>query len=199
MADLVTWLRDEREVHPVLAAGIAQFEFVDIEFWRGPSSRNDGFLDGNGRTARLLSMLCLFRAGYDFKRLLALSEFYDRDRSAYYRAIQSVREREMDLTGWLEYFAAALAAQLREVQARGERVIRRDILALRHGLSERQRLALGHAMERGGLTIQDCEGLFPGVSRRTPQRELRAMAEKGLLRPEGVTKGRTYRLGDLAS
>ena len=30
--------------------------------------------------------------GYDFKRLFTLSEYYDRDRTAFYRAIQSVRE-----------------------------------------------------------------------------------------------------------
>ena len=40
------------------------------------------FVDGNGRTSRLLSTLCLYRAGYDFKRLFTLSEYYDRDRSA---------------------------------------------------------------------------------------------------------------------
>jgi Fic family protein len=60
----------------------------------------------------LLSTLCLYRAGYDFKRLFAISEYYDRDRSAFYRAIQSVRERGMDLTGWLEFFTEGLATQL---------------------------------------------------------------------------------------
>jgi Fic family protein len=57
------------------------------------------FLDGNGRTSRLLSTLYLYRAGYDFKRLFTISEYYDRDRSAFYRAIQSVREHGMDMTG----------------------------------------------------------------------------------------------------
>jgi fido (protein-threonine AMPylation protein) len=30
------------------------------------------FVDGNGRKSRLLSTLCLYRAGYDFKRLLTI-------------------------------------------------------------------------------------------------------------------------------
>jgi Fic family protein len=38
------------------------------------------FLDGNGRTSRLLSTLVSYRAGYDFKRLFTISEYYDRDR-----------------------------------------------------------------------------------------------------------------------
>ena len=82
MTEFVSWMNAEQEVHPILVAGVAQFQLVHIH----------PFLDGNGRTARLLSMLCLYRKGYDFKRLFTLSEYYDRDRSSYYRAIQSVRE-----------------------------------------------------------------------------------------------------------
>ena len=98
MAELVDWLNQEKEVHPVLVSGISQFQFVHIH----------PFLDGNGRTSRLLSTLCLFRAGYDFKRLFTISEYYDRDRPAFYRAIQGVREQGMDMTGWLEYFVEGL-------------------------------------------------------------------------------------------
>ena len=109
MQELVAWLREESAVHSVLVAGIAQFQLVHIH----------PFLDGNGRTSRLLSTLCLYRTGYDFKRLFTLSEYYDRDRSAFYRAIRSVREQGMDLTGWLEFFVGGLATQLGEVKARG--------------------------------------------------------------------------------
>ncbi len=80
----VEWLNDPGDVHPVLVSGIAQFQLVHIH----------PFLDGNGRTSRLLSTLCLYRAGDDFKRLFTISEFYDRDRPAFYQAIQSVRERD---------------------------------------------------------------------------------------------------------
>jgi Fic family protein len=74
------------------------------------------FLDGNGRTSRLLSTLCLYRAGYDFKRLFTISEYYDRDRAAFYSALQGVREAGMDLTCWLDYFVEGLATQLLEVK-----------------------------------------------------------------------------------
>jgi len=176
MHEFVVWLNEEREVHPVLVGGIAQFQLVHIH----------PFLDGNGRASRLLSMLCLYRAGYDFKRLFTISEYYDRDRPAFYRAIQSVRERSMDMTGWLEYFTEGLATQLAEVQARGERVIRRDILVREHRLSERQTLALGHVLEHGRLTIQEYEALSPGTNRRTLQRDLKGMVKKGLLSERGT-------------
>jgi len=50
------------------------------------------FLDGNGRTARVLYSLILYQNGYDFKRLFSLSEYYDKDRRKCYDTIQSVRE-----------------------------------------------------------------------------------------------------------
>lgn len=184
MAALVTWLNEEMEMNPILVAGIAQFQLVHIH----------PFLNGNGRTARLLSTLCLYRRGYDFKRLFTISEYYDRDRAAYYRALQSVRERGMDLTDWLEYFTEGLATQMREVQERGKRVIHRDVLAQEYRLSDRQRLALGYALEHGGLTIRDFEGLCPNISRRTLQRELKAMIERRLLSREGATNRLYYRL-----
>jgi Fic family protein len=171
MAELVDWLNREQEVHPVLMSGISQFQFVHVH----------PFLDGNGRTSRLLSTLCLYRAGYDFKRLFTISEYYDRNLPAFYRAIQSVRESGMDMTGWLEYFVEGLTTQFAEVRKRGEQAIRRDVLIKEHSLSDRQAKALGHILEHGSLTIQDFEHLFPEVNRRSLQRDLKAMIEKGVL------------------
>ena len=111
MSLLVKWLNTETDIHPVLVSGIAQFQLVHIH----------PFLDGNGRTSRLLSTLCLYRAGYDFKRLFTISEYYDLDRTAFYKSIQSVRENGMDMTGWLEFFVAGLESQMLQVKERGTR------------------------------------------------------------------------------
>jgi Fic family protein len=171
MAELVKYLNNEKETHPVLMSGIAQFQLVHIH----------PFLDGNGRTSRLLSTLCLYRSGHDFKRLFTISEYYDRGRPAFYKAIQGVREANMDMTGWLEYFVDGLSSQLDEVKERGEQVIRRDILIREYNLSERQAQAIGYILENGSLTIKDFEQLCPHVTRRTLQRDLKLMIDKGLV------------------
>jgi len=186
MTEMVAWINTPGDVHPVLVSGVAQFQLVHIH----------PFMDGNGRSSRLLSTLCLYRAGYDFKRLFTISEYYDRDRAAFYGAIQSVREHGMDMTGWLEYFVEGLSTQLAEVRQRGEGAIRRDVLAMEHGLSDRQAKALGHAMEHGGLTIQEYEALCPDTHRRSLQRDLKDLVEKGLLVAEGATNRLKYRLDD---
>jgi len=177
MTDLLSWLRIEGDTHPVIVAGVAQFQLVHIH----------PFVDGNGRTARLLSTLCLYKSGYDFKRLFAISEYYDHDRPAYYAAIQSVRENGMDMTAWLDYFVNGLATQMLQVQERGTRAIKRDVSLLRArklGLKERTVDVLVFLLDRGRGTVSECEeGL--GENRRTIQRDLKALVEHGFIREVG--------------
>jgi Fic family protein len=184
MSEMVKWLNADLEIHPVLISGIAQFQLVHIH----------PFLDGNGRTSRLLSTLCLYKAGYDFKRLFTISEYYDRDRPTFYKKIQSVRENGMDMTGWLDYFISGLETQMIEVKERGEQVIRRDVLVQKHSLNERQSKALGYLLQNGKLTIQDFEGICPDVNRRSLQRDLKGMLDKELIASEGATHHQEYRL-----
>jgi len=184
MSEMVKWINSNLEIHPVLISGITQFQLVHIH----------PFLDGNGRTSRLLSTLSLYRAGYDFKRLFTISEYYDRDRSTFYKKIQSVRNNDMDMTGWLEYFIIGLQTQMVEVKERGEQVIRRDVLTQKHNLNERQTKAIEYLLQYGRLTIQDYEVLCPEVNRRSLQRDLKIMIKKELIAADGATNQLVYLL-----
>lgn len=176
MQELVEWLNAADSIHPVLKSGIGQFQLVHIHPFR----------DGNGRTSRLLSTLHLYRSGYDFKRLFTISEFYDRDRQSFYSAIQGVRDQQMDLTGWLEYFTRGLAIQLLEVKTHGERIIRADLAVRKFGLNERQSQALKFLAANEKLTIQDFEKIFPEINRRSLQRDLKGLLENMLIREVGA-------------
>lgn len=185
MTELVDWLQNERTIPPVLVAGIAQFQLVHIH----------PFLDGNGRTSRLLSTLCLYRSGYDFKRLFTISEYYDRNRQDYYHALQSVRNNNMDMTAWLEYFTKALETQMHEIQFKGSHAMKLDALVIQYKLSERQKQALEGLLEKeGDFTIQEYESLCPGINRRTLQRDLSDLVEKGLITQKGTKKAAHYRV-----
>jgi Fic family protein len=184
MSEMVKWLNADLDIHPVLISGIAQFQLVHIH----------PFLDGNGRTSRLLSTLCLYKAGYDFKRLFTISEYYDRDRLTFYKKIQSVRENDMDMTGWLDYFITGLETQMIEVKERGEQVIKRDVMVQKHSLNERQAKALGYLLQNEKLTIQDFESLCPDVNRRSLQRDLKGILDKQLISSEGATHHQEYKL-----
>jgi len=179
MTDLVAWLQKDTEIHPVVIAGVAHFQLVHIH----------PFVDGNGRTARLLSTLFLYKTGYDFKRLFTISEYYDRDRPGYYQALQSVREHGMDMTLWLEYFIEGLATQMREVQVTAEHVMRSDAIlarARRKGLKDRTVGLLGYLLAVGKATVAECE-LALKANRRTIQRDLKLLVEKSLVREVGTS------------
>lgn len=185
MAELTDWLQNEQRLPPVLAAGIAQFQLVHIH----------PFVDGNGRTSRLLSTLYLYRSGYDLKKLFTISEYYDRNRQDYYHAIQSVRNNNMDMTSWLEYFCKALETQMLEIQFKASQAMKLDVLVLEHKLTHRQKLALANLMaSEKEFNIQEYESLCPGINRRSLQRDLAALIEKGIITQEGIKKAARYRL-----
>ena len=165
-------------------SGIAQFQLVHIH----------PFLDGNGRTARLLSTLCLYQRGYDFKKLFTISEYYDRNRTDYYQAIQSVRQQDMDMTGWVEYFVQGLSTQLQEVKSLGKQAIEQDVMAKQYHLSDRQKLAVEYIAKHGGISIQQFEGICPDVTRRTLQRELKELLDKNILVTTGATSNLIYEM-----
>lgn len=81
MVSFVRWLEDQQEEHPARVAADAHFKFVSIH----------PFLDGNGRTARLLMNLILIMNGYP------MAVIRMEDRTAYLAAIykaQKKNERE---------------------------------------------------------------------------------------------------------
>ena len=141
MREFVDWINRVEDMSPVLTAGIAQFQFVPIH----------PFIDGNGRTARLLSTLILYKTGYDFKRLFSISEYYDKDRPGYYKAIQTVRNNNMDITVWLGYFVTGLRSPMEEIQEKGKQIIKQDTALQkikRAGLNARQEKAIKYLLRK---------------------------------------------------
>ena len=95
--DLINWLNsDEGEsAAAVIKAGILHYSIAAIH----------PFTEGNGRTARAMATLSLFKDGYDIKSFFCLDEFYAEDAKRYYEALHKTDEHGGDVTLWLEYFS----------------------------------------------------------------------------------------------
>lgn len=81
MLELSKWLverQENKDLHPVMFAAQAHFKLVNIH----------PFIDGNGRTARLLMNLILMKYGYP----IAVFECETEKRKAYYNALQTGHE-----------------------------------------------------------------------------------------------------------
>lgn len=91
------------------------------------------------------------------------------------------------MTGWLEYFVEGLVTQMREVQERGEAVIRRDVIlakARKAGIKDRPLSILAFILKQGRGTVAECEAALK-QNRRTLQRDLKMLVDKSFLREVG--------------
>jgi len=80
------------------------------------------FPDGNGRVARLVTLLLLYQAGYDVGRYISLERIVERTKESYYDAlVQSSRgwhDGVHDLTPWFEYLFGVVTLAYREFEER---------------------------------------------------------------------------------
>ncbi len=95
MSDLGSWLRKRKRMHPVAFAAEAHYQLVTIH----------PFVDGNGRTARLLMNLILLKYGYPPAIIRR------RDRLAYLKALEKA-QLGGPKDGYLELIAKAVDRSL---------------------------------------------------------------------------------------
>jgi Fic family protein len=132
MSDLEKFLHDDDIfVHPLLRIAIAHYQFETIH----------PFLDGNGRLGRLMISLYLASEGLLGKPALYLSDYFERNKTAYVDHLMAVRQGN-HLHDWLIFFlhgveetARASASAFRAIlELKGR--IERDVLP--HFSSRRQ-------------------------------------------------------------
>ena len=117
MSDLEKLLNAESFfAHPLIRIAIAHYQFETIH----------PFLDGNGRLGRLMISLYLASTGLLKKPALYLSDYFERNKTAYVDHLMAVREGD-HLRAWLVFFIYGV-----EQTARDSASVFRAILAIKH-------------------------------------------------------------------
>ena len=94
LTDIEKFLHNENlQVPEIIKAGIVHYQFETIH----------PFLDGNGRTGRLLIILYLISTGLLNKPVLYISDFFERNRISYYDSLSMVKQTD-NMTQWLKFF-----------------------------------------------------------------------------------------------
>ena len=94
LTDIEKFLHNEElEIPEIVKAGIVHYQFETIH----------PFLDGNGRTGRLLIILYLISTGLLNKPVLYISDFFERNRMSYYDSLAMVKKTD-NMTQWLKFF-----------------------------------------------------------------------------------------------
>ena len=79
------------------------------------------FMDGNGRSTRLMTSALLGMAGFDFWSIFSFEAYYQRNITRYFEVVgergdyYDIRD-QIDFTAWLEYFADGILDELKRVQ-----------------------------------------------------------------------------------
>lgn len=177
---------EANEIEPVIEAGITHYELVRIH----------PFIDGNGRTARVMATLVFYKRGFDVKRFFALDDYYDQDRRAYYSALKSVDQKNLNLTSWLEYFTNGVSVSIESVK---KKVIglSKDIKILKEkgqvALTERQMKIVEKIIEKGGITNREVRDMF-GISNRAALDEITKLLKMEVIKSVGKGRSQRYEL-----
>lgn len=188
VGELMEWLQATDESGPVVSA-LAHVSIAGIH----------PFSDGNGRTARIMASLAMYRAGYRLLQFTSLEEWWGRHVEEYYRAFECLGEQwspDADVTPFVEAHVSAQVAQvealsLRNSSERALWTVLRDVAVDDMGLAERVTHALYDAFFAREVTNRYYRGMAD-VSEVTASHDLGKLVASGTLKAQGAGRSVRY-------
>ena len=171
------------EIDPLILAALYVLDFLCIH----------PFSDGNGRMARLLTVLLLYREDYEVARYISLERLIEQTRDNYYdtlyRASQGWHEDTHDPMPWVAYFLGVVRAAYDEFG--------RDMGDLRDGRGMKTQLVLQAIKQTiGDFSISELHQRCPSVGVDMLRHVLRAERDAGRL--AAIGRGRNARWRKIA-
>jgi Fic family protein len=172
LADWEQYAHEDVEVPRLVQNAILHYQFETLH----------PFLDGNGRIGRLLSVFMLVQHGRLPAPLLYLSAYLERDRTRYYEALQTVRERG-DALPWIELFLTAVRSQAEDAVLRAQRIVtlREDYRAAAATIASNNAMMLVDLVCDTPIVSSRAVETGLGVTRPTALKLLRQLETVGVL------------------
>jgi len=197
MSELFEWINrelDRTELPLPIVGALAHYQYATIH----------PYYDGNGRAARLLTTLILHKTGYDLKGIYSLEEHYARNLAGYYAALTVgpshnyyLGRAEADVTGFVDYFCASMAAAFAAVRVQAYAAATRggrDSSLLLRRLDPRQRQVLGLFRDQEAVSSASI-AQYLDISTRAAGDLCRKWVETGFLQIVATArKSRSYSL-----
>ena len=182
--ELLDWLNNSTdEMYPVIIAGILHYELVRIH----------PFIDGNGRTSRLMATLILSIHKFNIDNYFTLDEYYNQDRQAYVDALKSA-DKNHDLTNWLEYFCQGVLYSIDKVKSE---VLKLDQITSKYNntieLTPNEISVLTLLEEKKHIQNKDIQKML-NISPQASYKIIRKLKNKELIKSTGKGRNTEYNL-----
>ena len=177
LEELLIWLYDNNQLPIVIQAGIFHHHFVYLH----------PFVDGNGRTDRLLTALIFLQNNYQINKYFVLDDYYDIDRILYSDKLHSADSG--DKTVWLKYFSDGVLYSLQGALVKVEQALFK--LRVEEKPTPKEKEVLDLIQERKEITSTELAAVLK-VSRQQAHNLLSSLVKKDFLRRKGTTKGSYY-------
>lgn len=144
------------------------------------------FRDGNGRVARLLTLLALYHHGFQVGKYISIERIIEQSKETYdetlNRSSQKWHQARHDVTPWLNYFLGIVLAGYKEFENRAGNV--QAVRGAKTGIVESVVKS-----QTGDFGIADIERECPGVSRPMIRVVLEKLRDDGLVPSTGTGRG----------
>jgi Fic family protein len=179
MQDLIAGYQDaihNHHIEPLVIVPLAILDFLCIH----------PFSDGNGRVARLLTLLLLYQFDYRVGRYISLERIFEESKETYYETLEKSsrhwHDGKHDPHPWMNYFWGTLLRAYREFE---ERV--GTIRTGKGSKTEQIKQAVGRRL--GPFAISDIESDCPGISRDMIRIVLRQLRDEKVIVRQGKGRG----------
>ena len=180
---LITFLSENRQaIDPLILAGIFHKQFVLIH----------PFIDGNGRTTRLVTKVLLAAMGLNTFHLFSFENYYNQNVTRYFQTVGEGGNyyelvEAIDFTLWLEYFTEGIIDELLRVQ----KTLPRLATSPQDELQSHHQKLLDFVHKKGFIKDRDYATL---TDRARPTRALdfQKLMDLGLIERKGKGKATYY-------
>lgn len=181
MEEFVEWIKDHKNEDPFVRAFSAHFIGVLIH----------PFLDGNGRTIRILQQLCLLKSKVEVANYVSSESMIIKNKNEYYHAIR-VSKKINKIQFFCEYLGTCFLKAMKETIKTNEK---KSIGS--QGLftpKDREKMILKEARDLGEFQMCDLQKCISKIPKRTLERDLRRLVKIKKIKAKGKNKGRKYKL-----
>jgi len=170
MEDLVDGYDDtvRGQKEPLVIIPLVVFDFLCIH----------PFLDGNGRVARLLTLLLLYQEGYNVGKFISLERIFEDSKESYYETLeassQDWSQGKHDIMPWLRYFWGVMLKAYEEFE---ERV--GTITTVWGSKKEMIIITIKHKI--GHFSISEIHDSCPGISREMVRHVVKELKDQKMI------------------